>query len=82
MSVPTGIGSTETRMGENSLVARLPPRHLRREPRTRAQATYIDDQVCPTMDAIRVAADAIEDLCTVEEWNLPTYHELLFIQCP
>lgn len=38
--------------------------------------------MCGTMDSIREAADEIEDLCTPSEWNLPTYHEMLFIQCP
>jgi len=46
------------------------------------EATFIDETVCGTMDRIREAADEIEDLCTPAEWNLPTYHEMLFIQCP
>jgi glutamine synthetase type III len=34
------------------------------------------------MDSMRAAADALEDLCTAEEWNLPSYMDMLFIQCP
>lgn len=71
-------GLLGTLLGEHAKLKK----HLQHSGDVAEEATYIDDQVCPTMDAIRVAADAIEDLCTVEEWNLPTYHELLFIQCP
>ena len=45
------------------------------------EATHIDDKACKTMDNLRAAADGIEDMCTVEEWSLPTYEDLLFIQC-
>jgi len=46
------------------------------------EATFIDETVSKTMDSVRAAADELEDLCTIAEWKLPTYHELLFIQCP
>lgn len=31
------------------------------------EATFIDEKVCATMDAIRAAADELEDLCTPSE---------------
>jgi len=46
------------------------------------EATFIDDVMCGTMERLREAADEMEDLCTPCEWNLPTYHEMLLIQCP
>jgi len=34
------------------------------------------------LEGMREAADQLEDLCTPEEWNLPSYMDMLLIQCP
>lgn len=57
-------------------------KHLAYEGTPEEEATYIDDEVCASMETMRVAADEIEDLCAIDEWALPTYTEMLFIQCP
>jgi len=44
------------------------------------EATFMDDVVNVTMAEMRVAADELEGLCTPEEWKLPTYSEMIFIQ--
>lgn len=56
--------------------------HLKHEGTLAEEATFIDDVVNASMDAMRAAADEIEDLCASDEWSLPTYTEMLFIQCP
>merc|ERR1719247_3711452 len=44
-----------------------------------AEATAMDDKVNAGIEAMRAAADVLEDLCTKEEWGLPSYMDLLFI---
>ena len=39
---------------------------------------YYHDTVRPGMDAIRSAADALEDLTDKSYWPYPTYSDLLF----
>ena len=43
-----------------------------------AAAMYYHDTVRPGMDAIRSAADALEDLTDKSYWPYPTYSDLLF----
>ena len=45
------------------------------------EATHIAEKTEVTMTELRVAADALEDLCAAEDWTLPSYHDLLFKQC-
>jgi glutamine synthetase len=46
------------------------------------EATAYDEKVSPAVDLMREAADELEDFCTQDEWKLPTYQDLLFVQCP
>jgi glutamine synthetase len=44
-----------------------------------AEATYLRDEVIPAMDAVRAAADALEEIVADDLWALPTYQEMLYI---
>jgi glutamine synthetase len=44
------------------------------------EALYMKDEVFPAMEAVREAADALEELVDDELWPLPTYQEMLFIK--
>lgn len=41
-------------------------------------ARYMHDEVLAAMNAVRAAADALEDLVARDRWPLPTYDELLY----
>lgn len=43
------------------------------------QARHACDVVLPAMDAVRAAADALEEIVADDLWPLPTYQEMLFI---
>jgi glutamine synthetase len=45
-----------------------------------AHAAYMHDTVVPAMEAVRVAADALEKLVADDLWPLPKYSEILFIK--
>jgi len=55
--------------------------HLKYKGTLEEEAAHIDEVVTASMDALRQAADEIEEVCTADEWNLPTYTEMLFQQC-
>ena len=38
------------------------------------------DRVVPAMEAVRVAADALEKVVADDLWPLPSYREMLFIK--
>lgn len=44
-----------------------------------SEATHAGKDLLPAMEAIRVAADALEGLVADDLWPLPTYEEMLFI---
>ncbi|KQQ00549.1 MULTISPECIES: glutamine synthetase III family protein [unclassified Rathayibacter] len=44
-----------------------------------AEAEHAKDALLPAMNAVRVAADAIEGIIADDLWPLPTYQEMLFI---
>jgi glutamine synthetase len=44
------------------------------------RARYVRDQLQPTMDRARAAADALEQVIPDDLWTLPTYAEMLFIR--
>jgi len=56
-------------------------KHLKYSGTLEEEATHIDEVVTPSMNALRQAADEIEEICDADEWNLPTYTEMLFQQC-
>jgi glutamine synthetase len=43
-------------------------------------ARYMHDRVMPAMEAVRVAADALEKIVADDLWPLPKYSEILFIK--
>jgi glutamine synthetase len=43
-------------------------------------AKYMHDKVVPAMEAVRVAADALEQIVADDLWPLPKYSEILFIK--
>jgi glutamine synthetase len=43
-------------------------------------ARYMHDRVLPAMEAVRVAADALEKVVADDLWPLPKYSEILFIK--
>src|SRR5690606_28235695 len=43
------------------------------------QARHACDVVLPAMDAVRAAADALEEIVADDLWPLPTYQEMFFI---
>jgi glutamine synthetase len=43
-------------------------------------ARYMRDKVLPAMEAVRVAADALEKIVADDLWPLPKYSEILFIK--
>jgi glutamine synthetase len=43
-------------------------------------ARYMHDRVVPAMEAVRVAADALEKVVADDLWPLPKYSEILFIK--
>jgi glutamine synthetase len=43
-------------------------------------ALHYRDHALPAMNAVRVAADALEGVVSDELWPLPTYQEMLFIK--
>jgi glutamine synthetase len=43
-------------------------------------ARYMHNQVLPAMEAVRVAADALEKVVADDLWPLPKYSEILFIK--
>ncbi|MBV9818313.1 MAG: glutamine synthetase III [Solirubrobacterales bacterium] len=43
-------------------------------------ARYLRETVVPAMDAVRVAADALENVVADDLWPLPKYSEILFIK--
>ena len=45
-----------------------------------AHAKHYRDKVVPAMNAVRAAADALEDIVPDDLWPLPTYQEMLFIR--
>jgi glutamine synthetase len=45
-----------------------------------AHARYMHDTVLPAMEAVRVAADALEKVVADDLWPLPKYSEILFIK--
>jgi glutamine synthetase len=45
-----------------------------------AHARYMHDRVLPAMEAVRVAADALEKVVADDLWPLPKYSEILFIK--
>lgn len=46
-----------------------------------AEATLMDTAGNESMARMRAAADELEMLCTKAEWKLPSYLELLYMQC-
>jgi glutamine synthetase type III len=46
-----------------------------------AEATLMDTEGNESMARMRAAADELEMLCTKAEWKLPSYLELLYMQC-
>ena len=44
-----------------------------------AEAEHAKDVLLPAMNAVRAAADALEDVVADDLWPLPTYQEMLFI---
>jgi glutamine synthetase len=44
-----------------------------------AEAEHAKDVLLPAMNAVRTAADALEDIVADDLWPLPTYQEMLFI---
>ena len=43
-------------------------------------ARFMHDRVLPAMEAVRVAADALERVVADDLWPLPKYSEILFIK--
>ena len=43
-----------------------------------AAACYYRDHVVPAMEALRASVDAMEPLCALEYWALPSYGDMLF----
>jgi len=46
-----------------------------------AEATLMDTAGNESMARMRAAADELEMFCTKAEWKLPSYLELLYLQC-
>ena len=44
----------------------------------KSTAMYYADCVVPTMDALRHAVDALEDVCAKQHWPLPGYGDILY----
>ena len=44
-----------------------------------AEAEHARDALLPAMDAVRAAADTLEDIVADDLWPLPTYQEMLFV---
>jgi glutamine synthetase len=45
-----------------------------------AHAAYMHDRVVPAMEAVRLAADTLEQVVADDLWPLPKYSEILFIK--
>jgi glutamine synthetase len=46
---------------------------------TLTEARHAAERILPCMDAVRGAADALEEMVADDLWPLPTYQEMLFI---
>ncbi len=44
------------------------------------EAVYVRDRVAPAMEAVREAADKLEDVVADDLWPLPKYSEILFVK--
>lgn len=67
-----GLASATAKLGE--LMAAVPHGDAQDE------ADYLCNVVLPVMAEGRSHADALELLCSADDWILPTYHEMLFHQ--
>ncbi len=45
------------------------------------EAVFIDSKICPQMCTIRKTVDLLENMTSKDEWGMPGYHEMLFLQC-
>ena len=43
------------------------------------EATICANELIPAMNAVRKECDALESLVDAQQWELPGYHELLFL---
>jgi glutamine synthetase len=43
------------------------------------EAKHAQQALLPAMDAVRIAADALESVVADDLWPLPTYQEMLYI---
>src|SRR3712207_1145842 len=46
------------------------------------EAVYVRDAVLPAMEAVREAADQLEQIVADDLWPLPKYSEILFVKEP